>query len=209
LGDIGLIAILFEGDEMFSFNLAELVVMLGLSTGGVMSARSVDAIGTSSEAVARSDDNPVNPTMADVDASPAAVLGQMHLTNIKEITMGKQARKKGRSKEVKELGSALVRDHTAADQKVLALAKREQVDVTATGETIDDVDVPPGTGFDVAFAEKIVQDHKTVIAYIDKVLAVSDDDALNTLVESLVPVLESHRNMAQQILDGRPRKEGR
>lgn len=191
---------------MFSFNLAEYVVVLGLSTGGVMSARSVDAIGTSSAAVVQREENPV---MADVDASPAAVLGQLHSIDIKEIMLGKQALRKGRSEEVKELGSTVVRDHTTADQKVLALAKREQVEVSATGETIDDVEVPPGTGFDLAFARKMVDDHDNVLAYIDKVIAVSDDDALKALLDELVPAFESHKNLAQEIVDSRSKREGK
>jgi len=52
------------------------------------------------------------------------VLRQIHQTNLKEIQAGQLAQRNGSSAKVKEFGARLVRDHQAADKKVVALAKQ-------------------------------------------------------------------------------------
>ena len=66
---------------------------------------------------------------ADAPPATADVLGKLHESNQKEIAMGKMAQKNGKSKEVTTFGKTLVKDHTAADKKVLTLAKQEKVEL--------------------------------------------------------------------------------
>lgn len=132
---------------------------------------------------------------------PAAVLGRLHLFNIQEIMMGKMAEKSGQSKEARNLGHALVRDHGTADKRVMALAKRKELDVTATGATLEDVHLGKGKKFDRNFAEAVVVDHEKDIAEIKKDREASTDDELNVLLDELLPMLEGHVKVAQQILD--------
>ena len=55
------------------------------------------------------------------------VLRQIHRTNLEEIRMGQLAQRNGSSAQVKQYGATLVRDHQAADQKVVALAKQLRI----------------------------------------------------------------------------------
>jgi len=55
------------------------------------------------------------------------VLRQIHRTNLEEIRMGQLAQRNGSSAQVKQYGAQLVRDHQAADQKVVALAKQLRI----------------------------------------------------------------------------------
>jgi predicted outer membrane protein len=55
--------------------------------------------------------------------SDEAVLMKLHRTNQMEIRAGHMAQTNGSSKAVKSFGSKLVRDHTASDKKVVALAQ--------------------------------------------------------------------------------------
>src|SRR5882672_2708862 len=73
----------------------------------------------------------------------STVLGKLHHSNQKEISMGKLAQKSGRTREVKAFGLALVNDHTAADHKVVALAKQEKVNLEAHTPPMTDADMPP------------------------------------------------------------------
>lgn len=61
--------------------------------------------------------------------SDDAVLMRMHHTNMLEIRAGKLAQRNGTAK-VKAFGARLVRDHTAADGKVVALAKKLGISLT-------------------------------------------------------------------------------
>src|SRR5215213_1268077 len=83
---------------------------------------------------ARADDKPMGDKAAAkadkaaADATsgpdPADVLSKLHHANQMEIEAGKLAQEKGSSKAVKAYGKTLVRDHSAADKKVLATAKQ-------------------------------------------------------------------------------------
>src|ERR1700710_490242 len=73
--------------------------------------------------------------------SPATadVLGKLHESNQKEIAMGKMAEKNGKSKEVTSFGKTLVKDHSAADKKVLSLAKAEKIDLPKPAPAKEDM----------------------------------------------------------------------
>src|SRR5689334_6150049 len=76
---------------------------------------------------------------ADKEASmqTAEVLSKLHHSNQMEVAAGKLAQEKAQSKDVKNFGKTLVTDHSAADKKVMALAKSEKIDLPA------DVPMPP------------------------------------------------------------------
>jgi putative membrane protein len=97
--------------------------------------------------------------------SPATadVLNKLHHSNLKEIEMGQLAQKNGDSKQVRSFGDMLVKDHTAADKKVLALAKQENVELqtpSTHGDAMADMAKLTGAAFDAKFAHEMLDDHK-------------------------------------------------
>jgi putative membrane protein len=107
------------------------------------------------------------PALADDAPATADVLGKLHHSNQKEIEMGKTAEKNGTSKEVKDFGKTLVKDHTAADKKVTALAKQEKIDLPAPMKD-DMAAIPAGPDFDAKFGQAMLDDHKKDIADASK-----------------------------------------
>lgn len=141
------------------------------------------------------------PSAPERGAFPAAVLGRLHLANIHEIMMGKRAEKRGQRKEVREFGTLLVRDHSAADKRLLVFAKRQKLEVSVTGQTLDEPDLGGTATFDEKFAAAMVDEHEKSIADVRSSREASTDDALNAFLDSVVPMLERHRDFAQGILD--------
>jgi putative membrane protein len=141
------------------------------------------------------------PPLAERGAFAAAVLRHLHLANIQEIIMGKRAEKKGQSKDTRDFGSLLVRDHSAADKRLLAFAKRQKIDVSATGQTLEEPDAERTGTFDEKFAKGMVDEHEKSIADVKKAREASTDDAFNAFLDSVLPMLEDHRDLAQQIVD--------
>lgn len=131
-----------------------------------------------------------------------SILGKLHKTDIKEIEMGKMAEKNGHSKEMKNFGKMLVRDHSAADKRVLAFAKAEHIDIAVPAEKMAAPKKPePGPNFDTEFAKEMVQDHQHDIAEVTSVRDSTKDAKLKTLLGSLLPVLEKHEKTAQKLVD--------
>jgi len=138
----------------------------------------------------------------------ADVLGKLHQSNQKEIEMGKLATNNGQSQRVKDFGKMLVQDHTAADQQVADLAKREQIDLKAvTPVTAGEMEkIPPGREFDTAFAKAMLDDHKRDIAMVKTALQGSSDEALKKLLGALLPTLQKHEQTARGILSAQGRQ---
>lgn len=148
------------------------------------------------------------PAAADTGKGGAAsdtadVLGKLHQSNQKEIQMGKLAEKQGQSKEAKQFGKMLVKDHGAADKKVMALAKQEKIDLPTEATATKDMEsLPPGAGFDAAFGKAMVEDHQKDIAEVKKAIDATSDDKLKKLLTEMLPTLEKHEQTAQKLASG-------
>ena len=145
------------------------------------------------------------PAMVQAADPPATgeVLGKLHQSNQKEIEMGKVAQKHGATKEVKAFGTTLVKDHSAADKKVMALAKKEKIDLpTAKPPSSDEIaDMPKGSDFDAKFAKDMLDDHKKDVAEATAARDSTTDDKLKKLLTEVVPTLQKHEDTAQKLVD--------
>jgi putative membrane protein len=137
----------------------------------------------------------------------ATVLGKLHRANHMEIEMGRLAMQRGQANGVTSFGHTLVVDHTAADHKVVALAKEEKIDLAATtpGMTDDEVTAKlktlKGMAFDETFARAMLEDHTQDVNEAKTARDKTTDTRLKALLVSLIPVLEKHRDIAQKLVD--------
>jgi putative membrane protein len=144
--------------------------------------------------------------MAGEPSDTAAVLGKLHHSNQMEIDMGRLAVQKGQANGVTTFGTMLVLDHTAADQQVVALARRENIDLASAAPAMKDDKMAKlrtlkGMAFDKAFAVAMLDDHTQDV---DEAKAARDrttDGALKVLLMSMIPTLEQHRDIAQRLVD--------
>jgi putative membrane protein len=138
----------------------------------------------------------------------AKVLGDLHESDQKEIAAGKLAQKSGKSREVKDYGKMLEKDHSAADKKLTALAKKEKIDLaTATpGDSGDMSGMASDPMFDSKFAHEMLDDHKKAIAAVTDARDNTPDEKLKKLLTDLVPTLQKHEDTAQKIIDAEAKK---
>jgi len=134
----------------------------------------------------------------------ADVLGTLHESDVKEIQAGEIAQKNGKSKAVRDYGKMLVRDHTAADGKVAALAHSESVDLVAATPAPGPNEMgtmATGPDFDKKFAQEMLDDHRKAIATLTAARDHTADPQLRKLLTELLPTLEKHADAAQKIVD--------
>jgi putative membrane protein len=132
----------------------------------------------------------------------ANVLNKLHESDQKEIEAGKIAQRNGQSKEVRDYGKMLVKDHTAADKKVTGLAKKEKISLSANEPGADEMkNMMAGSSFDDKFARDMVDDHKKDIAEVTDARDNTKDDQLKKLLTDLLPTLQKHEDAAQKIVD--------
>ena len=143
-----------------------------------------------------------NALAADPPAT-ADVLNKLHASDQKEIQAGKTAEKEGQSKQVREYGKMLVKDHTAADKKVTSLAKKEKITLSTTQPGAEEMKNMPaaGSSFDDKFARDMVDDHKKDISEVTEARDNTTDPQLKKLLSDVLPTLQKHEDAAQKIVD--------
>jgi putative membrane protein len=132
----------------------------------------------------------------------AHVLNKLHNSNLTQIEAGKLAQDNGRSKATKDYGKVLVTDRTSADQRVVALAQEESVDLSASTPVVGSrsvADLTGGRTFDRRFARTMVDDHKKEIAELTAARDQTTDAKLKKLLTDLLPTLQKHETMAENL----------
>jgi putative membrane protein len=134
--------------------------------------------------------------------------------NTWDIETGGLAVKKGTTKDVRDFGAMLVRDHTAVRKQGRDLAKKLGVtptppknfgmaaDHAAAMKKLKDLH---GKLFDRAFYEHEVAYHKAVIAAVTSTLLPAlKNQEVKDLVTKVAPAFKAHQDAAQDKLDKLP-----
>jgi putative membrane protein len=151
-----------------------------------------------------------NPASAQDGPSDATIVAIFDGANSADIETGRLALEKGSSKEVRDFGAMLARDHDAVRQLGRDLAKKLGVTPTPpspdAGQAAHAVAMKrlralSGAAFDRAFLEHEVAFHQSVIDAINTSLLPAIDNAeLKALVVKVAPAFEGHRLAAAEML---------
>jgi len=147
-----------------------------------------------------------SPAPALDDATIVAIFDN---ANTVDIETGKLAAKRGHSKEVRQFGARLARDHDMVRQQGRDLAKKLGVTPTppAGDKSAEDQAAViarqralRGAEFDSAFLQREVQFHKDVIAAIKTTLLPTiKNEELKAFVVKVVPAFQAHLQMAENL----------
>jgi putative membrane protein len=139
----------------------------------------------------------------------ATIVAIFDATNTADVETGQLAAERGHSKEVRDFGAMLVRDHTMVRQMGRDLAKRLGVTPTppaddasakAHAQAMAALRARSGADFDHAFLRHEVAFHAAVIDAITTTLLPAIQNAeLKELVVKVAPAFEAHRLAAQNL----------
>jgi putative membrane protein len=129
--------------------------------------------------------------------------------NTVDIQTGKLASERGHSKDVRQFGAMLARDHAMVRQQGRDLAKKLGVtptppagDKSAADEKalIKRLSALHGAEFDKAFLQREIQFHSDVIAAVNSTLlpAIKNEE-LKALVVKVAPAFQAHLQMAENL----------
>jgi putative membrane protein len=133
--------------------------------------------------------------------------------NTWDIETGTLATKRGSTKEVRDFGAMLARDHKMVRQEGRDLAKKLGVTPTPPANfgmakdhaaTVKQLESLHGAAFDKAFLQDEVNFHKAVIDAINTTLMPAIQNAeVKHLVTTVAPAFTAHMMAAQNLLDKR------
>ena len=128
-----------------------------------------------------------------------------------DIETGAIAAKKGSSKEVREFGAMLARDHEVVRQQGRDLVKKLGVKPTPPTDfalaknhaaALRTLEARSGAAFDRAFLEHEVSFHKAVIDAVNgSLLPALKNEEARALVTKVAPAFQAHMLAAQALLD--------
>lgn len=120
-----------------------------------------------------------------------------------EIQAGQMAQQKGVGKDVKEYGAMMVKDHTAAADKLKMVASSKNITLpTAVSsdmqKNLDDLSKKEGKDFDKAYIDMMVSDHKKVISMFEDESKNGSDADIRAFADSTLHTLHHHLDEAQK-----------
>ena len=127
-----------------------------------------------------------------------------------DVDYGKLAVKRTINQAVKEFAETMVRDHTAVNDKAIALAKKlgvtpEESDTNKSLKSNGKKELAmlkalTGAEFDTAYVDHEVSYHEAVIGLLDKTLIPNTSNAeLKSLLESGRPIFVAHLEHAKKL----------
>jgi len=134
---------------------------------------------------------------AQVSDKDANFIRNSNMGHMAEVKLGELAQAKGRSKFVKMLGAMMVKDHNAAHEEVVQLARMKGVKI-ADGldaehyKVFDRMSKLNGTAFDKAYRALMLADHKKDYAAFKKMSTVADDNDVKNYAMRYAPVVKTH-----------------
>lgn len=120
-----------------------------------------------------------------------------------EVQLGQLAQQKGASKEVKEYGTMMEKDHTRAGDRLKSIAGTKNITLPSTispemQKNIDDLQKKSAHDFDKAYISMMVDDHKKVIEQFEDESKKGSDADIRAFADSTLHTLRTHLAEAEK-----------
>jgi putative membrane protein len=138
------------------------------------------------------------------DAPDAKFVETASASGLAEVALGNLGAQKGQSHAVKDFGQQMVTDHTKANDQLKQLAASKNVPVSKLPLGPDTVAAArignlPADKFDKEFSDRMVKDHKKVVALFENEASSGKDPQFKAFAAQTLPILRQHLEMAQQL----------
>jgi putative membrane protein len=116
---------------------------------------------------------------------------------IAEVDAGHLAQDKGNSQQVKDFGAMMVKDHSAANEKLQALASSKNISLPTTPSvsqmaTRAKLDVLSGDTFDKSYVKGQISAHRQTIALFRKEISSGQDADAKAFASETLPTVRAH-----------------
>ena len=121
-----------------------------------------------------------------------------------EVELGKLAQDKSPSESVKEFGAMMIKDHSAANEKLKAIAEAKSIKLPTSPSvgqmaTKTKLEVLSGKTFDKSYIKSMVADHEEDIEEFQKEARSGQDAEAKAYAAATLPTLKAHLKKIQAI----------
>jgi putative membrane protein len=137
------------------------------------------------------------PIIAMADSPDVSFYKKAAEGGIAEVEAGNLAQSKGNSQKVKDFGAMMVKDHSAANEKLKALAATKDVTLPTSSSvgqmaTKAKLEVLTGDTFDKSYIKGQVQAHQDTVGLFRKEIASGQDPDAQAFAKATLPTVRSH-----------------
>ncbi len=123
---------------------------------------------------------------------------------IAEVEAGKLAQSKSSDSSVQDFGALMVSDHSAANDKLKALAASKDLKLPTSSSvaqmaTKAKLDVLSGKTFDSAYIKAMIKDHEAAILLFKREIAHGQDPDAKAFATATLPTLQAHLRKIRSI----------
>jgi putative membrane protein len=116
---------------------------------------------------------------------------------IAEVETGHLAQDKGTSQQIKDFGAMMVKDHSAANEKLQSLAASKNITLPTSSSvgqmaTKAKLDVLSGAMFDKSYVKGQISAHRQTIALFRKEISSGQDADAKAFATATLPTVRSH-----------------
>ena len=124
-----------------------------------------------------------------------------------EVQLGQLAETKAADAGVKDFAAMMVKDHTAANEHLKALASSKNVDLpggpgVAARAKKTELEVLSGHAFDSSYVAGQIKAHRETVALLRKEIASGEDADAKAFAQKVLPTVEGHLKAVDKIADG-------
>jgi putative membrane protein len=123
---------------------------------------------------------------------------------ISEVDAGTLAQSKGTSQAVKDFGAMMVKDHTAANDKLKTIAAAENVKLPTSASVGQmaakaKLEMLSGDTFDKSYIKNQLKAHRRTVALFKKEVATGQDAQAKAFATETLPTLQAHLKKIHEI----------
>lgn len=162
-----------------------------------------DSVETADKLNEQKAETPATNAVAEDDAEFAVFAANAGMT---EIEAAKLAETKSTNAEVKAFAAMMIKDHSAAAEKLNAIAAARNITLpTAVADEqrkhLDDLAKKNGKDFDKDYADMMESDHTKVVDEFKDAAANAKDADLKSFAAATLPVLQQHLDHSKMMQD--------
>lgn len=166
---------------------AAVVALIGLCLG--VAAQAADK-----KEEKKTDQPSSSPANAALSAKDKSFMKEAAMGGMMEVEMGKMAQQKGKSAEVKKIGSTMVADHTKANNELMAIAKKKGVDLSKEKPKSHSMG---DANFDKEYIDMMVKDHEKDLAAFRAEAKNGTDADVKAFASKTSAVIKKHLDMTK------------
>jgi putative membrane protein len=116
---------------------------------------------------------------------------------LSEVELGNLAQERSTDPQVKDFAAMMVKDHSAANQRLQTLASSKQVSLPSSGGTAENatktkLEELSGSAFDKSYISSQLKAHTDTVALLKKEISTGQDAQAKAFAESILPTVQSH-----------------